>query len=207
MEYVRLLWVELERQFPFVSNWCACYLFSVHPLCWWPLDCSRALTVVNTAAVSTGVKIALSYPVFISFVNKPNLLGHLRQCSVAPPCLTLCPMDCSPPDSSVHGISQARILQWVGISFSRRPSRLGDRTCISCVSGVGRQILYRCARLGSPICDSSYVPNHAQPSLALGLLDAESLIRQVSSHCSRSVALTPVFLEFRHTAYLTFWVT
>ena len=35
-------------------------------------------------------------------------------------CLTLCdPMDCSPPGSSVHGISQARILEWVAIPFSR----------------------------------------------------------------------------------------
>ena len=36
---------------------------------------------------------------------------------------TLCdPMDCSPPSSSVHGISQARILEWVAISFSRGSS-------------------------------------------------------------------------------------
>ena len=35
-------------------------------------------------------------------------------CSVAKSCLTLCdPMDCSPPGSSVHGISQVRILEWV----------------------------------------------------------------------------------------------
>ena len=33
------------------------------------------------------------------------------------------PMDCSPPDSSVHGILQARILEWVAISFSRVSSR------------------------------------------------------------------------------------
>ena len=34
-------------------------------------------------------------------------------------CLTLCdPMDCSPPGSSVHGISQAKILEWVAILFS-----------------------------------------------------------------------------------------
>ena len=34
-------------------------------------------------------------------------------------CLTLCgPVDCSPPDSSVHGILQARILEWAAISFS-----------------------------------------------------------------------------------------
>ena len=39
---------------------------------------------------------------------------------VAKLCLTLCdPMDCSPPGSSVHGISQARILEWVVVPFSR----------------------------------------------------------------------------------------
>ena len=41
--------------------------------------------------------------------------------------LTLCdPMDCSPPGFSVHGIFQARILEWVAIFFSRGPSRLRD---------------------------------------------------------------------------------
>ena len=40
--------------------------------------------------------------------------------SVTRSCLTLCdPMDCSLPGSSVHGISQARILEWTAISFSR----------------------------------------------------------------------------------------
>ena len=38
-------------------------------------------------------------------------------------CLTLCnPIDCSPPDSSAHGILQARILEWVAIPFSRGSS-------------------------------------------------------------------------------------
>ena len=45
-------------------------------------------------------------------------------------CPTLCdPMDCSPPGSSVHGIFQARILEWVAISFSR------DWTQVSCTVG------------------------------------------------------------------------
>ena len=44
----------------------------------------------------------------------------VRACSVTQSCLTLCnPVDYSPPGSSVHGISQARILQWAAISFSR----------------------------------------------------------------------------------------
>ena len=42
------------------------------------------------------------------------------------------PMDCSPPASSVHGILQARILQWVTMPFSRGSSRSRDRTCASC---------------------------------------------------------------------------
>ena len=45
------------------------------------------------------------------------------------------PVDCSHPDSSVHGILQARILVWVAISFSRRPSWLRDRTQVSCTAG------------------------------------------------------------------------
>src|SRR5574340_167266 len=42
-------------------------------------------------------------------------------------CLTLCdPVDSSPPGSSVHGILQARILEWVAISFSRGSSQPGS---------------------------------------------------------------------------------
>ena len=51
---------------------------------------------------------------------------------VAQSCPTLCdPMDHSPPGSPVHGILQARILEWVAISFSRGSSGSRDRTCIS----------------------------------------------------------------------------
>ena len=49
--------------------------------------------------------------------------------------LTLCdPMDCSPPGSCVHGILQARILEWVAMPFSRGASPPRDRTHVSCVS-------------------------------------------------------------------------
>ena len=49
-------------------------------------------------------------------------------------------MNCSPPGSSVHRISQTRILEWVAISFSKESSRPRDETCVSCVSCIGRQI-------------------------------------------------------------------
>ena len=44
------------------------------------------------------------------------------------------PMDCIPPGSSVHGISQARMLEWVAISFSRGCSWPRDQTPISCIA-------------------------------------------------------------------------
>ena len=45
------------------------------------------------------------------------------------------PMDCSTPGSSVHGIFQARILEWVAISFSRGSSQLRSQTQVSCNAG------------------------------------------------------------------------
>ena len=55
---------------------------------------------------------------------------------VAQSCPTLCnPMDCSPPGSSIHGILQARILEWVAISSSRGSSRPRDRTQVSHIAG------------------------------------------------------------------------
>ena len=52
------------------------------------------------------------------------------------------PRDCRPPGSSVHGILQARILEWVAMPSSRRSSWPKDRTCISFVSCISRQVLY-----------------------------------------------------------------
>ena len=47
---------------------------------------------------------------------------------------SLWPMDCSLPGSSVHGILQARILEWVAISSSRGSSWPRDQTCVSCIA-------------------------------------------------------------------------
>ena len=53
------------------------------------------------------------------------MLKLLCMCMHDQPCQTLCyPMDCSPQDSSVHGILQAKVLEWTAISFSRGPSWL-----------------------------------------------------------------------------------
>ena len=74
--------------------------------------------------------------------------GWKRHCSCELlSCLTLCdPMDCSLPGSSVHGLLQARALEWVAISFSRDSSQPRDRTQVSHIVG---QTPYRLSHQGS----------------------------------------------------------
>ena len=95
----------------------------------WPLKTLRA---------SEGLKVGGHEPTTMFLV----LLALLESCHspgrkvkelVVQSCLTLCdPVDCSAPDSSVHGILQAGILEWVTTSFSRGSSSPRDRTWISC---------------------------------------------------------------------------
>ena len=77
-----------------------------------------------------------------SIVGMILFILSLYCCLVTESCLTLCnPMDCRLPGSSVHGISQAGILEWFGISFSRGSSQPRDSThVLHC-----RQILYHWA--------------------------------------------------------------
>ena len=76
--------------------------------------------------------------------NYHNIVNRLRwwfSCSVVSDSCD--PMDCSPPGSSVHRIFQARILEWVAISFSRDLPDLGIDPCLRC-----RQTLYRLSYQG-----------------------------------------------------------
>ena len=58
-------------------------------------------------------------------------------------CPTLCDtMDCNLPGSSIYGILQARLLEWVAMTFSRGSSQPRDQTWVSCGSCIGRQILF-----------------------------------------------------------------
>ena len=63
------------------------------------------------------------------------LVNNSGSCSIIQSCLTLCnPLDYSPTGSSVHGILQARILEWVAIPFSRGSSWPRDRTHVSSIA-------------------------------------------------------------------------
>ena len=61
-----------------------------------------------------------------------NIVKAIYDSEVTQLCLTLCdPVECSLPGSSFHGILQARVLEWVAISFSRGSSRPSDQSQIS----------------------------------------------------------------------------
>ena len=69
--------------------------------------------------------------------NKTLVKSHVWRVkvSVTQSCLTFWdPMDCSLPCSSVHGILQARILEWVAIPFSKGPSQPRDQTQVSFIA-------------------------------------------------------------------------
>ena len=81
------------------------------------------------------VKVYLHFSFFCSH-SKVLLWACMCMCLVAQSCLTLCdPMDCSPPGSSIHGILQARILEWVAMPCSRRSYQPRDQTTVFCTAG------------------------------------------------------------------------
>ena len=92
------------------------------------------------------------FPSLSSILSSVTRVGCLEDgrdnvCTAAQSYPTLCnTIDCSLPGSSVHGIFQARILEWVAISFSRGSSWPRGQTRVSCVSCIDRQILYHWAR-------------------------------------------------------------
>ena len=108
------------------------------------------------------------------FLRASELSVRWRGCSASPPCLACAPsscrlfpscvlydkqlarsvvsncdpIHCGSPSSSVHRILQARILQWVAISFSRELSWSRDQTWVSCII---RWILYHCTTWEAPL--------------------------------------------------------
>ena len=86
-------------------------------------------------------------------LSGPGMVTLISVSVCAQLCLMLCnTLDCSPPDSSVHGIFQARILEWVAISSSRGSCQ--PQMCVSCISCIGRWILYHWATREVPISSS-----------------------------------------------------
>ena len=104
------------------------------------LDHSAILTVslVNVEQIFSLKHSNLVYFIWVFLIAFPFKWSMEVEVEVlvAQSCPTLCnPMDCSPAGSSVHGLLQARILEWVAIPISRRTSQPRDRTQVSCIAG------------------------------------------------------------------------
>ena len=94
-------------------------------------------------------------------------------------------MDCNLPGSSVHGVFQAKILEWVAISYSRGPSRPRDGTRVSWVFYIGRWMRYHHASL------LSLLFSHSVVSDSLWLMDCSTPGSPVL-HCLPELAQTHV---------------
>ena len=102
---------------------------------------SFSLLIYNTASVMHLLNHAKAAP-FTAFLVCFTV--YCCCCLVAKLCPTLWdPMDCSPPGSSVHGISQARILECIAISFSRGSSQPSDQTHVSCIGMQISPLIFR----------------------------------------------------------------
>ena len=93
-------------------------------------------------------------------------------------CLNLCnPRDCSPPGSSVYGILQARILEWVSTPSSRGSSRPRDRTCVSWVSCIRDRFFTHWATWESPMECYSAIKRNTFESVLRRWMDLEPIIQ------------------------------
>ena len=109
---------------------------------------------------SFGINHLTDILLFLSLVLLYNCMNHSKNSEglvdkkksvhvlVTQSCPILCnPMDCSPPGSTVQGIFQARILEWIAIPFSRGYSQPRDQTLVSCIAAR----LFMFELQGSPI--------------------------------------------------------
>ena len=114
-----------------------------------------------------------------------------KESEVAQSCLTLCdPMDCSLPGFSIHGTFQARILEWVAISFSRRSSWPRDWTWVSCT--VSRRFTIW-ARREVHLCQSVLLIFSYKSCIVYGLtfkslIHFESILMYGVKKCSAAAA-------------------
>ena len=121
-----LHFLKVTRHLPGIISYELCSLQlprSLHSLNCVGLAFLKTLSCLGFCKAHALLNILLSSDSFFSYLSFSNPSFSLCVCVSHSVCLTLCdPVDCSPPGFSVHGISQARVLEWVAISFSRGSS-------------------------------------------------------------------------------------
>ena len=94
-----------------------------------PRRLSDSLTFSQNGKGGDGLHLKLTTPNMIEMSG--SQVSVILKVKVAQSCLTLC----DPMDYTVHGILQARILEWVAFPFSRGSSQPRDQTQVSCIEG------------------------------------------------------------------------
>ena len=107
-------------------------------LTWWQCICLQIPIEFLMMSYLICHHLSYPYPLLSSFPPPQRAKCMLKsESEVAQSCLTLCdPMDWSLPRSSIRGIFQATVLEWVAIFFSRGSSRPSDWTWFSCIVGT-----------------------------------------------------------------------
>ena len=126
-----------------------------------------------------------------------NLYSHSCVCSISQSCRTLCErVDYSLLGSSVHGTFQARVLEWVTMSFSRGSSWPKDRTCISCISCTARWILDHWATWEDHCCRRQILKSACQQWwLFLAALRQSWYLASPSTWWDQKLLVFPWFVE------------
>ena len=94
----------------------------------------------------------LQWPIWEKNLKRSAYVYACMSAKLPQSCLNVCdPMDCNLPGSAVHRILQARILEWVAMPSSRGSSWPRGWSCLSCVSCIGRRVLYHWCHLGSHV--------------------------------------------------------
>ena len=131
-----------------------------------PMDCIvhgtlqarilECVIVVQGIVPTQGSNLSLPHCRQIVYHLSHQGKGRKKWSEVAQLCLTLCdPMDCSLPGSPVHGIFQARVLERVAISFSRRSSWPRDGTRVSRIAGRRFTIWATREKVSTSLTDST----------------------------------------------------
>ena len=129
--WTQLKWLSLHVCSQGWGSWLYC--ISTPPTC---LGAVLSLYVQLWKIFSASLQIILVDSCFVNTCSFGVPVGGSESESVNQSCATLCDlMDCSLPDSSVHWIQQARMLEWVATSFSRGSPGPRNQTWVSCLAG------------------------------------------------------------------------
>ena len=159
------------------------------------------LYLLKSGTPSNAIALPAHTHSFCIYITCECMLSHFNSVRVCDP------MDCRPPGSSVHGILQAGILEWVAMPSSRGSFPLRDQTCISYVSFIGRWFFTTSSTRESPyylwtcIKYAKNTVNHQKLPLTEHLFCEEHVLNVLLLFSNPSIAKIPWLSLFSREGY------